>query len=170
MANLITFSRMAFVVPIGLAMEMGKMKLALILFVVAALTDWLDGYVARKTNTITETGKVMDQMADKVLITSVMVFLVQMGKISPWLVFLIIWRDVMVSAVRILAAKKGEIIAANIFGKVKTVSQMILVIWILAEGILPQGMVNTILVWVVAISTLLSGFVYLHSNRGVFRI
>ena len=167
MANSITYSRMLFVVPIGFAVYSGWFKVALILFLIAALTDWLDGFVARKLGQVTDVGKVMDQIADKVLITSVMIFLVDLGEIPSWLVVSVVWRDMVVSAIRILAAGSGNIIQANVFGKMKTVSQMILVVWILSRiGYQP---VTTFLVWVVFISTVLSGLIYTFQNREILK-
>ncbi len=169
MANLITYSRMVFVVPIGWAMYSNEYNLALILFILASLTDWLDGFVARKYNLVTEAGKVMDQIADKVLVNSVLVFMVDLQEIPSWLLVTIIWRDFLVSATRILAAKSGRIISANVFGKFKTVLQMALIIWILARDIWSFNPITTFLVWAVFLSTVLSGFLYLYQNRFVFK-
>ena len=166
MANSITYSRMFFLIPIGFALYAGNSMLALVLFVRAALTDWLDGFVARRFDRITETGKVMDQIADKVLITGILIFLVDLKEIPSWLLVSIVWRDLVVSATRILAASTGRIIAANVFGKIKTVFQFVLVIWILSWGFEP---VTTFLVWSVFLLTVLSGVVYVYQNRSVFR-
>ncbi len=171
MANFISFIRMFLLVPIGILLYNNSYTAALWVFVVAALTDWLDGFVARKTNTVTETGKVIDQIADKVLITSTMIFLVDLKELPAWLVVTVVWRDTMVSATRILAAKMGHIIAANIFGKAKTVSQMVLLILILAKDIIPlYEPIKILLVWIVFVFTVISGAIYIYQNRKVFTL
>jgi CDP-diacylglycerol--glycerol-3-phosphate 3-phosphatidyltransferase len=159
---------MFFVIPIGFAVYYDKFTLSLVLFIIAALTDWLDGFVARKTNTVTDVGKVMDQIADKVLINSVLIFMVDLKMVPSWLVVTIVWRDILVSAVRILAAKKGEIVAANIFGKLKTVFQMTLVIVLLSKDIFRSPLLEISLVWIVFALTVLSMTIYLWENRSVF--
>ncbi|MCD6449328.1 MAG: CDP-diacylglycerol--glycerol-3-phosphate 3-phosphatidyltransferase [Thermotogaceae bacterium] len=171
MANFISFLRMFLLVPVGILLYNNSYTAALWVFVVAALSDWLDGFIARKTNAVTETGKVIDQIADKVLITSTMIFLVDLKQLPVWLVVAVVWRDTMVSATRILAAKMGFIIAANMFGKAKTVSQMVLLILILAKDIIPlYEPVKILLIWIVFIFTVLSGIVYIYQNRRVFTI
>lgn len=161
---------MAFVVPIAIAIKMGAFNTALILFIVAALTDWLDGFVARRTSTVTEVGKVMDQIADKVLVNSTMIFLVEEGMLPAWLVVVVIWRDLMVSAVRILAAKEGTVVAANVYGKVKTVFQMALLITLLSREVFFSPLLVQLLIWSVLVLTVLSMAVYLYQNGSVLRM
>jgi len=171
LANFISFIRMILLVPVGILLYNNLYTAALWTFVAAVLTDWLDGFVARKTNTVTETGKVIDQIADKVLITSTMIFLVDLKELPAWLVVAVVWRDTMVSATRILAAKMGHIIAANIFGKVKTVSQMVLLILILAKDIIPlYEPIKVLFIWIVFTFTVLSGIIYIYQNRKVFTL
>ncbi len=168
MANLITYSRMVLAIPVLWLMYIGAYNSALVLFIVAALTDWLDGFVARKTGTVSEVGKVMDQIADKVLINTVMVVALDLKWIPSWLVIVIIWRDILVSAVRILAAKKGNVLAANIFGKLKTVFQMAFVIILLSRKIFFSQILNISMIWTVFALTTLSALVYIVQNRSVF--
>ena len=170
MANAITLTRMLFVIPIGFAIYSEKMGVALVLFMVAALTDWLDGFVARKTGTVSEFGKVMDQIADKVLVNSVLIFALDMGWVPSWLVVAIVWRDMIVSAVRILAAKGGNVVAANVFGKLKTVLQMVLIIVLLSRDFLSLPLLTTVLIWTVFSLTVLSMVVYVWDNRFSLRI
>ena len=170
MANAITVARMLFSIPIGFAIYSERMGIALLLFVVAAFTDWLDGFVARKTKTVTEFGKVMDQIADKVLVNSVFIFALDMGWIPSWLVVAIVWRDMIVSAVRILAAKGGNVIAANVFGKLKTVFQMALIIILLSRNLFNLPLLTTVLIWTVFLLTVLSMVVYIWKNRFALRI
>ena len=170
MANLITYSRMIFLIPIAIYLKIGNYNVALALFIVAAFTDWLDGFVARKTVNVTETGKVMDQIADKVLITGTLAFMIETGDVPAWLVATIVWRDFIVSGTRILAAKTGKVIAANIFGKIKTVSQMALIIFLLSKDLFTSIYVKEILIWTVFLATIFSGTIYLMQNRKVFTI
>jgi len=169
LANFITYTRMFFTIPIGLALYRGMFNAALMLFVVAALTDWLDGFVARRTGTVSEVGKVMDQIADKVLVNSVAVFLLDLGLVPSWLVISLIWRDLMVSAVRILAAKSGRVIAANVYGKLKTVFQMALFITLLSRNLFRSPLLEEVLIWTVLFLTLLSMTVYIWENRSVLK-
>ncbi len=168
MANLITYTRMVLSIPILWLMYTEHYNSALVVFIIAALTDWLDGYVARKTNSVSEVGKVMDQIADKILIDAIFVVALDLKWIPSWLVITVIWRDILVSAVRILAAKRGDVLAANIFGKLKTVFQMTLVIILLSRGIFFFPILNLTMVWTVFALTVLSALIYLVQNRSVF--
>ncbi len=155
-------------IPILWLMYTEHYNSALVVFIIAALTDWLDGYVARKTNSVSEVGKVMDQIADKILIDAIFVVALDLKWIPSWLVITVIWRDILVSAVRILAAKRGDVLAANVFGKLKTVFQMTLVIILLSRGIFFFPILNLTMVWTVFALTVLSALIYLVQNRSVF--
>ncbi len=102
--------------------------IALALFVVASLTDMLDGKIARKYNLVTNFGKLMDPLADKLLVCSALVGLTWHGIIPAWITIIIIGREFIISGFRLLAVEKGVVIAANIWGKLKTVSQMVMII------------------------------------------
>jgi CDP-diacylglycerol--glycerol-3-phosphate 3-phosphatidyltransferase len=106
---------------------------AVLFFLLAAGTDWMDGYLARKRQEITNFGKLMDPLADKLLISSALIALVQTGDIKAWVVIVIIGREFFVTGLRGVAATKGSVIAAGILGKIKTVSQTVAVAWILPE-------------------------------------
>ena len=97
----------------------------LTIFLIASLTDYLDGYLARKNNQVTTFGKFLDPIADKLLVLSALIMLVEMGKIPGWIPIIISAREFIVSGIRMLAAGEGKVIAASWYGKVKTVSQMI---------------------------------------------
>lgn len=97
----------------------------LTIFLIASLTDFLDGYLARKNNQVTTFGKFLDPIADKLLVLSALIMLVEMGKIPGWIPIIIAAREFIVSGIRMLAAGDGKVIAASWYGKVKTVSQMI---------------------------------------------
>ncbi len=103
----------------------------LIVFLVASFTDFLDGYIARKQKLVTNFGKLMDPLADKMLVISAMVILVEQGLISGWVVIVIVSRDFIINSIRLMASSKGNVIAADIWGKVKTVFQMLAIIMLL---------------------------------------
>ena len=126
--NQLTLSRIV-VVPILLALLFwGKEWSCLaagLLFIAAGLTDLMDGYLARRGNQVTNLGKLLDPLADKVLITSVLIMLVHMGWVNVWVAIIMICRDIMVTGLRAVAADSGVIIAADAYGKIKTVLQMV---------------------------------------------
>ena len=99
-----------------------------ILFIAASLTDTLDGYLARKNNQITVFGKFMDPLADKLLVCSAMICLVELGQLPGWIVIIIVGREFIISGFRLVAAEQGVVIAASYWGKFKTVAQMVMVI------------------------------------------
>ena len=99
--------------------------ISLILFVAASITDWFDGYLARKNHLVTNFGKFMDPLADKLLVCSAMICMIELGRLPAWFVIIIIGREFIISGFRLIAAENGIVIAANYWGKFKTVSQMI---------------------------------------------
>ena len=140
-ANIITMVRIClvpvFVVAIispwpewiGFAeLDVWKAWIAAGIFVVISCTDWLDGYLARKRNEVTDFGKFMDPLADKILVTAALLVLIELGALPSWVVLLIVAREFIVSGVRMVAASKGEVIAASWYGKFKTVFQMIAIV------------------------------------------
>lgn len=144
--------------------------LPLIIFVAASVTDALDGHIARRDNLITDFGKFMDPLADKILVNAALICFVQLNLLAAWIVVVIISREFLVSGFRMLAAKKGITIAANIWGKLKTVSQMILVILILLKyaGILAitEMLIMPFIIIVVAL-TIVSAVTYLTCNKKI---
>lgn len=136
--------------------------LTLALFIGGAFTDWLDGYLARKNDQVTNLGKFTDQLADKAFVSGIMCALVWNHEVSLWLLALIIIRDTAVSGVRMLAASKGEVIAANIFGKSKTAVQMVYLGTVLFSIAFkwPDPTILWVFAWIVAIITLISGMTY----------
>ncbi len=131
LANKLTVLRMI-LVPVFLICAMFNTIIgnyvALAIFVIASITDKLDGYIARSRNEITNFGKFMDPLADKLLVTSALIILVEKGIVSAWIVVIIIAREFIVSGLRTLAASQGVVIAASNLGKLKTVIQMIAII------------------------------------------
>ncbi len=141
--------------------------LAMITFIIASLTDTADGYIARRYNYVTTFGKFMDPLADKLLVCSALVCLVDLGRIESWIVIIIIAREFIISGFRLVAAEKGTVIAANIWGKLKTVFQMLMVILMVANfgGFL--GLIAQILKWTALALTLISLCTYMYQNRHV---
>ena len=111
----------------------GSKWIALGLFIVASFTDFLDGYIARKYNMVSNFGKFMDPLADKLLVCSALIGLLALGEINVYLVMIIIARDFIISGFRLIAAENGIVIAANMWGKLKTVAQMIMIIVLIAN-------------------------------------
>lgn len=172
-ANKITLTRIA-LVPIFMAMMLIEfpfhMQLALAVFLAASLTDKLDGHLARKYNLVTDFGKFMDPLADKLLITGALVALIQLGRVEAWIVFVILAREFAVTGLRSLAAAQNVIIAASNYGKIKTVSQIIAVV-ILILGNYPFSLiklpVDIIAIYIALLITVLSGLDYFSKNKKV---
>ena len=177
--NKLTILRVV-LVPIFLAFMMAIPKntayitVSLAVFIIASITDTLDGYLARKNGLITNFGKFMDPLADKVLTTAAYLGLLAMGRASVWAVMLILTREYMVSGVRLVAAGNGTVIAASLWGKIKTVFQMVSIIaaFLLMYPICPEEtgiLITQILVWISAIITVISGIDYLMKNISAFK-
>ena len=143
--------------------------LAMIVFIIASLTDTADGYIARKYNYVSTFGKFMDPLADKLLVCSAMICLVDLGRLESWIVIIIIAREFIISGFRLVAAEKGVVIAANIWGKVKTVFQMLMVILMVANFGGLFDVAAQILKWAALILTLISLATYLFQNRHVLQ-
>ncbi len=137
---------------------------ALFIFLIAAATDGVDGYVARKYNQVTDMGKFLDPLADKLLVTAALVCLVEINKISAWMVVIILAREFIVTSLRTIAAAKGRIIAANMWGKVKTVVQIITVSILMISDISLLNLTAAILMTIV---TALSGIDYIVKNKDI---
>ena len=138
--------------------------IALAIFIIASLTDMLDGKIARKYNLITNFGKFMDPLADKLLVCSAMICLVEMGRIPAWIVIIIISREFIISGFRLIAAENGIVIAANYWGKFKTVSQMFMLILLIADLGGAFNMIAQVLIWVSLVLTIVSLIDYIVKN------
>lgn len=147
-------------VPVGAA---GKW-IALALFVIASLTDLLDGKIARKYNLVTTFGKFMDPLADKLLVCAALICLVEMGKIPAWIVIIIVSREFIISGFRQVASDKGVVIAASYWAKVKTTFQMVMIVLMIAD-IPVLSLVTTIVMWAALILTVVSLVDYLVKNK-----
>jgi len=143
---------------------------ALIVYVVASLTDMLDGYIARKYQLITDFGKFMDPLADKLLVIASLICFVEMNYLGAWAAMIIIARELIITGFRTLAASKGVTLAANQWGKLKTIFQMVTIIGVLIENTGTMIDLTSIIgmLWIVTVFlTLMSGAVYLFQNRSV---
>lgn len=138
---------------------------ALFFFAVASVTDWFDGYLARKNNLVTTFGKFLDPLADKMLVMSALCCFSAIDWIDPVAVIIILGREFMVSALRLVTANEGVVVAAGIWGKLKTAFTMIALVAIMAlEGFgMHSFVINEILIWISAGLTIISGGVYLKA-------
>ena len=143
-----------------------------ILFVVGSATDAIDGKIARKYNLITDFGKFFDPLADKFLVNSALIFLACYGRIPALIIILMIGRDLAVDGIRFMAASKGEVIAANIFGKLKTVFQMVTIPFVMLNGFPCNYLFKEhtyifldVLLSITCAMSLISGFIYLYRGR-----
>lgn len=150
-------------IPYGITISAG-------IFAIAAVTDALDGHIARRRNEITNFGKFMDPLADKLLVSAALISLVQLGKLSAWIVFIIIAREFTISILRAVAASEGIVIAASSWGKAKTITQIFAIITILLNNF-PFRYINipfdTIMIWLAVIFTVISGIDYIIINKHV---
>lgn len=140
---------------------------ALAIFIVASMTDWLDGYLARRDHLVTNFGKFMDPLADKLLVCSAMICLIDLDRIPSWIVLIIIAREFIISGFRLIASDNGVVIAANYWGKAKTVCTMVMIIVLIAD--LGGGVVilEQILIYLSLLLTVISLVTYLWQNRTV---
>lgn len=146
--------------------------LALLVFVIASLTDLLDGKIARKYNLVTNFGKFMDPLADKLLVCAALIVLVEMKRIPSWIVVIIISREFVISGFRLIAADKGQVIAANYWGKFKTTFQMVMICMMIVEDApFLKGNVFAVLtdlvMWIALALTVISLVDYILKNRSV---
>ena len=168
--NTLTTIRMILIVPFVMIMQItpdgnGRFA-ALAIFIIASMTDFLDGYIARKNHLVTNFGKFMDPLADKLLVSAAMICLVSMDRLPAWMVIIIISREFAISGFRLIAADNGIVIAASWWGKSKTISQMIMIILLIAD-IPALSVLNTVLIWVALILTVVSLIDYLVKNKNV---
>lgn len=153
---------------------------ALVVFIIASITDFFDGYIARKHNMITDFGKFADPLADKILVISAFCCFIEMGLIGAVPVIIVLFREFAVTSVRLVAAAKGTVVAANMWGKAKTVSQMIaIILTIFLQAILQLignsnlssvfTIITTVAIWISVALTIISGVVYLKDNADLYK-
>lgn len=155
-----------------------------IIFIIAAITDKVDGYLARKNNQVTTFGKFLDPIADKILVVSALIILVERGTIPAWIPIIIVFREFLVSGYRLIASQSnGKVIAANKWGKLKTVTQMVAIILTLID-VNPIGtiftssltgfnfvlnLLDTLLMFLCVIATIFSGYEYLKDGKDILK-
>ncbi len=168
LANQITLSRVILVIPIVILLYIDGLwasVAAALLFVVAAFTDFLDGYVARHSNVVTNLGKFLDPLADKLLICSVSIMLVGMGRVPAWVIAIIVARELAVTGLRAVAAGEGQVIAADKYGKWKTLLQIIALVPLLIHypiGSISTQLVGQVCLYLALIMTVFSGINYFY--------
>lgn len=168
--NKLTMARVVMIPVFLVLLYLGLYWPALIVFVVASLTDMLDGKIARKYNLVTDFGKFADPLADKLLVTSAFVWFVEVGVMPAWICFIILAREFIVTGLRIVAIEKGRVIAAGMLGKIKTTIQMISIVLILIPQVRESAPVLvTVLNYAVMAITLWSGADYLAKNFDLIR-
>ena len=180
-----------FLAPLFLLLAMWEFPFhyaaALVVFIVASLTDLLDGKIARARGLVTNFGKFLDPLADKMLTTAAFLVLLALGKMNVWALMIVLTREFMVTSVRLLAAKDGTVIAADIWGKAKTVAQMVSIIYMFValefatwQGGLLAGLplsdavftvpliVGEVFIWISVVLAAVSGWNYVWNNRHFF--
>ena len=158
-----------------------------IIFIIASITDKLDGYIARSKNMVTTFGKFLDPLADKILVLSALVMLVEFGEIPAWIPIIVLAREFLVSGYRLVAVEKGgKVVAASVWGKLKTVTQMIAIILVfldkynfadfIRQGAMQMGtfsytlnIITTVLLTISVIATIFSGYDYLKKGKDLFK-
>ena len=140
--------------------------IALALFIIASLTDLLDGKIARKYNLVTNFGKFMDPLADKLLVCSALICLIELGQLPSWMVIVIISREFIISGFRLIASDNGVVIAASYWGKFKTTFQMVSVVLLILD-IPALAFVTTICVWIALVLTIVSLVDYIYKNHKI---
>lgn len=172
-ANKITIARLI-LVPIFIIIMLSNIKhgdiISSILFAMASLTDKLDGYIARKYNQITNLGKFMDPLVDKIMVSSALIALIQLGRIQSWIVIIILSREFIVTGLRTIGANKGVVIAASNLGKYKTILQIIAIISIMLKNYPFEYLFfpfSTIALYLALFMTVYSGIDYIAKCRSL---
>ena len=165
--NKLTIFRVILVIPFVALMLNGYDLWAVAVFIIASLTDLLDGKIARKYNLITDFGKFMDPLADKLLVCAAMICLVEMGRLPAWMVIVIISREFIISGFRLVASDNGVVIAASYWGKFKTTFQMLMIIVLILNLGGVFDIIGLVLTWIALILTVVSLIDYLVTNKQV---
>lgn len=173
--NKLTILRVILIIPFVLCMLLpgvgtaGKYA-AVVIFIIASLTDMLDGKIARKNNLVTNFGKFMDPLADKLLVCAAMICLTANGKLAAWIVIVIISREFIISGFRLVASDNGVVIAASYWGKFKTTFQMIMIVMLILDFNNDIYRICTTIITYIAVAlTIISLIDYLAKNKGVLK-
>lgn len=185
--NKITFSRILlipiFIIILSIPVDWGEVEvfhsnipmthlIAALIFMIASGTDWIDGYIARKHNLITNLGKFLDPLADKLLVAAALILLVEIDLAPAWVVILILSREFAITGLRLVAAGEGIVLAASNLGKLKTATQMVAIILLLLHNF-PFGYlqipIDQIMLYIALILTVVSGYEYFHKNWHVMK-
>lgn len=171
--NKLTMGRI-FAIPVFIVVFLMDFRYAAaIIFILAAVTDMLDGHIARKHNLVTNFGKLMDPLADKLLVMSALICLAQVGDVAGWMVIVILGREFIITGMRQVAAAQGIVIAAGTTGKIKTITQMIAIPLLILENwpFTALGIpvpFDVIFLWIALIMTIVSGAEYIMKNKQLF--
>ena len=163
-ASKITLVRIALIPVFFATMLTGHPIASIVVFALASITDFLDGYIARHYNQVSNFGKFMDPLADKLLVTAAMLIFVEWGIMPSWALMIVLAREFAVTGLRLIAVECGRVIAAAMSGKIKTAATMVCII-LMIWGLPQLG--NTICVWIIVLTTLLSGIEYFVKNIDV---
>lgn len=167
--NKLTMAR-CIMIPIFMALILNELYLwALLVFAIASLTDFFDGYLARKYNLVSSFGKIMDPLADKLLAFSALLAFIQLDVVSMWAPIIIIAREFFVTSLRVVAVSKGKVIAASWWGKIKTNVQLFASIFAMLFCHFGNVEVAGILIWAAAIFTVASWIAYIFENISIFK-
>lgn len=169
--NKLTLLRILMIPVFIIILMTGHSYISAIIFILASATDALDGHIARKYNLVTNFGKIMDPLADKILVVSALVCLVELGVVAGWMVIVILAREFTITGLRTVAAAQGIVIAAGWSGKIKTILQMIAVPALLLQN-WPFSYIGfpfaTVMLWAAVVMTIISGVEYVIKNKSVF--
>ena len=163
-----------FAIPVFIVVFLMDYRIAAaVIFILAAVTDMLDGHIARKHNLVTNFGKLMDPLADKLLVMSALICMVEVGDVAGWMVVVILGREFIITGMRQVAAAQGIVIAAGTTGKIKTITQMIAIPLLILENwpFTALGIpvpFDQIFLWIALIMTIVSGAEYIMKNKQLF--
>jgi len=174
-ANKLTVLRIL-LIPVFLFVLLSNMPnnfiIALVIFIIASFTDFLDGYLARSLNLVTKLGKFLDPLADKLLVISAMLAFIELGLLSSTVVLIIVSRELIISVFRAIAASEGIVIAASWWGKLKTNSQILMIIILLLNNYIPISVskyLNPSIITIATLFTVFSGVDYIIKNKQVLK-
>ena len=173
LANKLTLLRVAlipvFLLVLYLMPGPANVYVGVLIFIIASVTDFVDGKIARSRNLITDFGKFMGPLADKLLVSAALIYMTEVGMIPAWITIIIISREFVVSGIRLVAASNGTVLAASIWGKIKTAVTMVMIVYVLLDLPVPYyGVLGWLLIGAATFFTLLSDYDYVAKNWKMF--